>query len=90
MLLMTLGACGTPTIKFVEKTVYVSPEVPDRLLQCRSLPDVPVDGTRQRAVAEYIVDLHETATDCKKKLNGVDLVLAQHQDRLDGMNQPKR
>lgn len=49
--------------------------VSPRLLTCADAPAVPTDTGNSRAVANYIVDLHDAHGDCKSKLGAVRKVL---------------
>lgn len=67
--MILLGACSHTKIESIPTFI------PTELRECQELPTVPGAGARQSDVAVYVTDLHQTATECKTKLNGIDKIL---------------
>lgn len=78
--ILLIGCAGKP----IETVRYIKQDIPDYLLFCQSSPDVPGDNATQRDVARYIVNLSDTAGDCRGKLKAVSaLVKGNHPEFPD-------
>ena len=80
LLLPQLTACATskdqPVVVSNPTIEYRPVKIPDTLLRCKELPDIPdlakiPKAARDPAVAELLVALYDVATDCKGALAAV-------------------
>ena len=60
-----------PPQKLVIETVYVKEPVPEELLRCTPVPRPPLDIEMQSEVAEYIVEIWGSATECFEKMQKI-------------------
>lgn len=75
-----LMACSKPEPEYVDKFIPVPVYVPEYLRTCPQIPKPGVtDETGQADVADYVVDLYGVAVDCRKKLQGVNRILKEHE-----------
>lgn len=66
---------GCVTDKPTTVVRYVKQDVPASLLTCDPSPTVPGDGSTQRDVARYILQLHDAGQDCREKLAAISEVI---------------
>lgn len=61
--------------------MYIRVHVPEYLQTCSPIPQSPAANpdAKQSDVAEYVVGLHEVATECRGKLYAVNRIIAKAQ-----------
>ena len=89
-LLMSFAGCSTQKSDVVVEQVPVVAPVPDYLLNCKDIPEVPEDVAKMPQINLFILDLYEAADDCKKKLTDTGRVLQQFKQNIaENFNGPK-